>query len=190
MIADSKEHKIEELDLNGKLSKDELQSVLKKEELVEILKNDADDISIRDLMEIYTNMLKEGRYVQKSYHEDYIRFYIKSFSKYLKGLKTDETHYNSYVDMEKLIGAMEHLQKMFEESERDSSPGSKKILYLTSIYSTFVLEEPIHVVGSQFPGGLKVKKNGETYLCPVKDKQKESPNALCKFCIAEQEEGV
>ena len=170
--------KIEEIDLGEKISADELQSVLKKEELVEILKNDADDISIRDLMEIYTNMLKEGK------------FYIKSFSKYLKGLKTDETPYNSYVDMEKLRGTVEHLQKMFEESEKDSSPGSKKILYLTSIYSTFVLEEPIHIVGSQFPGGLKVKKNGETYLCPVKDKQKESPNALCKFCIAEQEEGV
>jgi len=182
--------KIEEIDLGEKISADELQSVLKKEELVEILKNDADDISIRDLMEIYTNMLKEGKYVQRSYHGDYIRFYIKSFSKYLKGLKTDETPYNSYVDMEKLGGTVEHLQKMFEESEKDSSPGSKKILYLTSIYSTFVLEEPIHIVGSQFPGGLKVKKNGETYLCPVKDKQKESPNALCKFCIAEQEEGV
>ncbi|MCE7698668.1 MAG: DUF2115 family protein, partial [Methanobacterium paludis] len=26
--------------------------------------------------------------------------------------------------------------------------------------------------------------------CPVKEKQKENPGAVCGFCIAEQEEGV
>ena len=161
---------------------------LKKVELVEMLKDEADEISVRDIMEIYTEMNREGKYVQKSYHDEYIKFYIKSYLKYLKDLKTDENPYSSYVDMEKLRYTVEHLESLFERHEKYSKPRLKKVLYVTTLYPTFVLEEPIHIIGSQFPGGLKVKKKGETYLCPVKEKQEESPNALCKFCIAEQDE--
>ena len=87
---------------------------LKKVELVEMLKDEADEISVRDIMEIYTEMNREGKYVQKSYHNEYIKFYIKSYLKYLKDLKTDETPYRSYVDMEKLRDTVEHLESLFE----------------------------------------------------------------------------
>ena len=57
---------------------------------------------------------------------------------------------------------------------------------ITSLYTTFILEEPIHPVGSEFPGSLKVTKENNNYYCPVKDNQNENPNAICHLCLAEQ----
>ena len=57
---------------------------------------------------------------------------------------------------------------------------------ITSLYTTFILEEPIHPVGSEFPGNLKVEKRNGIFLCPVKDNQKDNPNAICHLCLAEQ----
>ena len=57
---------------------------------------------------------------------------------------------------------------------------------ITALYTTFILEEPIHPVGSEFPGNLKVEKRNGKYLCPVKDNQKDNENAVCHLCLAEQ----
>jgi uncharacterized protein (UPF0305 family) len=61
------------------------------------------------------------------------------------------------------------------------------IYQIISIYTSYVLDEPIHVVGTEFPGGFKVRYADGKYLCPVKEKQKNNPNAVCGFCIAEQD---
>ncbi|HML04306.1 MAG TPA: DUF2115 family protein, partial [Methanobacterium sp.] len=65
-----------------------------------------------------------------------------------------------------------------------------RIYEVVSLYTTFILEEPIHMVGTLFPGGFRVKFEGKTYYCPVKEKQKDNPGAVCGFCIAEQDEDV
>ncbi|MGB9838807.1 DUF2115 family protein [Methanothermobacter sp.] len=54
------------------------------------------------------------------------------------------------------------------------------------INRTFILSEPLHPVGTPFPGGYSVTEEHGTYYCPVKDKQKDNPSALCDICIAEQ----
>nr|WP_305512372.1 DUF2115 family protein [Methanobrevibacter sp. V14] len=60
------------------------------------------------------------------------------------------------------------------------------IYVITALYTTFILEEPIHPVGSEFPGSLFVEKKGGKFLCPVKDNQKDNTNAICHLCLAEQ----
>ena len=60
------------------------------------------------------------------------------------------------------------------------------IAIMASIYTTFILEEPIHQVGTPFPGSLKVEKKGDVFLCPVKDANIDTPNAVCNICLAEQ----
>ena len=57
---------------------------------------------------------------------------------------------------------------------------------IVSLYTTYILEEPIHPVGTPFPGSLKVEEKDGVFYCPVKDANLESPNAVCKMCIAEQ----
>ena len=84
------------------------------------------------------------------------------------------------------------LKQLKEQENRMSElypadPYFPVIYQIISIYTSFVLDEPIHVVGSEFPGGFKVKYEDGKYLCPVKDKQENNPNAVCGFCIAEQD---
>ena len=80
------------------------------------------------------------------------------------------------------------LKKTFETERMSSSSDDKLplIYVITSLYTTFILEEPIHPVGSEFPGNLKVENRNGTFLCPVKDNQKDNENAICHLCIAEQ----
>lgn len=66
-------------------------------------------------------------------------------------------------------------------------PAFFKIYKIISIYTTFILGEPVHPVGTPFPGGLTVQYDGENYLCPVKERQKNNRGAVCGFCVAEQD---
>lgn len=65
-----------------------------------------------------------------------------------------------------------------------------KIYKIISLYTTFILNEPIHIVGTRFPGGFKVKYENKEYYCPVKESQKDNPNAVCAFCISKQDESI
>ena len=60
------------------------------------------------------------------------------------------------------------------------------IYVITSLYTTFILEEPIHPVGSEFPGKMFVEERNGQYYCPVKGNQEDNPNAICHLCLAEQ----
>ena len=44
-----------------------------------------------------------------------------------------------------------------------------------------------HPVGMPFPGGFTVRQNGDRVLCPIRDKEKDLPAALCNYCPAEQD---
>lgn len=44
-----------------------------------------------------------------------------------------------------------------------------------------------HPVGMPFPGGATVRREGERVLCPIRDKERDLPGALCNFCLAEQD---
>ena len=60
--------------------------------------------------------------------------------------------------------------KHLEYQTRQSKSKFPLVAIMASIYTTFILEEPIHPVGTPFPGSLKVEKKGDVFLCPVKDK--------------------
>ncbi|MCF0125354.1 MAG: DUF2115 family protein, partial [Clostridia bacterium] len=62
------------------------------------------------------------------------------------------------------------LKRTFEKERLSSDKDDKfpLIYVITSLYTTFILEEPIHPVGSEFPGSLKVEKRKGVFLCPVK----------------------
>ncbi|MDV0443976.1 DUF2115 family protein [Methanorbis rubei] len=44
-----------------------------------------------------------------------------------------------------------------------------------------------HPVGMPFPGGAVIRREGNHVLCPIRDKEKDFPTALCNFCPAEQD---
>ena len=176
-------NKLEDLDFTTEITIDELLLVLKKE---------ASEISVTDIMTAHSYLMAEGKYVQENYREEYLRAYVKGFILRLKEIKDNKNKFNGTIDVSELKEAIELLNEQENVLLKIRSKESNffKIYKIISIYTTFVLDEPIHVVGTPFPGGFKVKYENGTYFCPVKDKQKDNPEAVCGFCIAEQDDDV
>lgn len=175
--------RIENLDLNAKIS---------KKYLLSVLRNESDDIHIFDIMTSYVQLVEDGKYVQSSYQKDYLEAYIKGFLMRVKEIRDDKTGYKGHINSKELQDAFNTLKNQEEMIEKERSIESNffRIYEVVSLYTTFILEEPIHIVGTLFPGGFRVKFEGNTYYCPVKEKQKDNPGAVCGFCIAEQDEDV
>ncbi len=174
---------IEKLDFKEKI---------RKKELLIVLKEEAADISIMDIMTAHAYLVDEGKYVQGNYREEYLQAYSKGFILRVKEIRDNKGKFEGFVEPEEIQEALELLneQERMLIKLRSNESHFFKIYRIVSIYTSFVLNEPIHVVGTPFPGGFKVKYENGTYLCPVKDKQKDNPGAVCGFCIAEQDESV
>ena len=141
-------------------------------------------ISIFDMMEFSSQVIKENRYVQESYREDSQKSYIESFLLRVKEISKDENDYRQTIDSKSLSKAIEVINSRFEKEEDESKVSL--IFYMSSIYATFILEESIHPVGTPFPGSLKVELEYGTFYCPVKEDNMDTPNAVCRMCLAEQ----
>jgi uncharacterized protein (UPF0305 family) len=165
---------------------------IKKQELLDILRKEAYEVNITDIMNFYLNLAAEGKYVQEHYMKEYMEAYVKGFILRIKEIKENENHYERFVDKNELKKAFKLLSQQ-EKNIREITGDHRsffKIYTLISLYTTFILDEPIHIVGTLFPGGFRVKYENKKYYCPVKEAQKDNPNAVCGFCIAEQDESV
>ena len=148
-----------------------LQDSIKKSELMGILKKYAHTISVYDLMGLSERMRKEGEYLDEEYREHFLEIYINKDS-------FDET--------------FPILERMFEKDALPGFEGDKfPLVYaVISLYVTYITEEPIHHVGSEFPGNLKVEEINGEYFCPVKEKHMDNVNATCHYCIAKQNPNI
>ncbi len=169
---------------------DDLSKLISNEEyftgnsVLEILKKYSSMISVFDMMEFSSQVIKENRYVQESYREDSQKSYIESFLLRVKEISKDENDYRQIIDSKSLSEAIEVINARFEKEEDESKVSL--IFYMSSIYATFILEESIHPVGTPFPGSLKVELENGAFYCPVKEANMDTPNAVCRMCLAEQ----
>ncbi len=165
-------------------SKDEIS----KEDIMDMLQRYAATISVYDLMLASAHMRKDGEFVQVKYREKYLEIYIKYFIMRMKEVLNNNDYDNSAIDKNAFDDSLPMLKRTFEtERISDSKDDKFPLIYvITSLYTTFILEEPIHPVGSEFPGSLKVEERNGTFFCPVKDNQKDNVNAICHLCLAEQ----
>ena len=162
------------------------QSEITQAELMEILKKYAATISVYDLMLASARMRKDGEFIHASYREKYLEIYIKYFIMRMKEVLNYEDYDDSTIDREAFDESFPMLERTFETEGIGKDDKFPLIYVITALYTTFILEEPIHPVGSEFPGSLKVEERNGIYLCPVKENQKDNPNAVCHLCIAEQ----
>ena len=156
------------------------------ESVLDILKEYAGTISVFDLMKVNAEMIEESKYVQDNYKQKSHEVYAKYFLGRIKDVHADNNTYEHDIDKEEFIDAISTL-KSYHINESVTSKTKFPLIYgIISIYTTFILEEPIHPVGTPFPGSLYVEEKGGKFYCPVKDANLESPNAVCKMCLAEQ----
>lgn len=162
---------------------------LSRAELLDVLKGEAKSISIHQIMQASSFMIKDSKYVQTGYREEFIEAYTKGFIIRIREVKECKLDDHEKLELKDVKEAIELLLKQ-EENRRgndDFDPSFFQIYKIISLYTTFIIDEPIHPVGTPFPGGFEVKLDGKTYLCPVKEGQKDNPGAVCGFCIAEQD---
>lgn len=161
---------------------------LLKEDLLLVLKKYAKTISVFDLMEINSILLNDVKFVQKQYQKEFQEIYAKYFIGRIKDISEDKNSYLNSLNISKFKESVYVLEKQYNENIMTYGSSSKfPLLYpLISLYAIFILEEPIHPVGTPFPGSLKVEEKEGIYYCPVKESQKDTPNSVCNLCIAEQ----
>ncbi len=172
---------IEELDFSMKISKNELLEVIKKE---------ASKIHMHDIMLASAFIHEDAKYMQAGYREDFVENFTRAFINRFKDIKEDKNNYEGYIDTEKLKEFIEVLDNLIKESKIKQELYFLRLAKIVSIYTTFILEASIHPVGTSFPGGFKLKYKNGVYLCPVKDKQLNTPGALCRFCVSKQDKDV
>ena len=154
--------------------------------VLDILKKYSSTISVFDLMDVNCEMINESKYVQESYKKKSHGVYAKYFLGRIKYVKSDKNLYKHETDKNEFIDALSRL-KTYHETESITSKTKFPLIYaIISIYTTFILNEPIHPVGTPFPGSLKVEEKNGVFYCPVKYANLESSNAVCKMCVAEQ----
>ena len=93
---------------------------------------------------------------------------------------------NATVNKDEFIDSVATLKSYQNEESKTSKTKFPLVYGIVSLYTTYILEEPIHPVGTPFPGSLKVIEKDGVFYCPVKEANLEAPNAVCKMCIAEQ----
>lgn len=180
---------MESEDILAELKKLSPNDNITKKELMDILKKYAATISVYDLMLASSRMRKDGEYVQANYREKYLEVYVKYFIMRMKEvLEKEDYNHNTSIDKTSFNESFPMLKRTFEKERLTNAADDKfpLIYVITALYTTFILEEPIHPVGSEFPGSLKVENRNGTFLCPVKDNQKDNVNAICHLCLAEQ----
>lgn len=159
---------------------------ISKDALLEILQKYSGTISVFDLMEVTSELIEDTQYVQEEYRKKSHAIYVKYFLGRIKSIRDDNTQYGENIDKEDFIDSVATLKSYHEEESISSKTKFPLIYAIVSLYTTYILEEPIHPVGTPFPGSLKVIEENGIFYCPVKEANLESPNAVCKMCIAEQ----
>ncbi|UTB31942.1 MAG: DUF2115 domain-containing protein [Methanobacterium sp. ERen5] len=172
---------IEELDLTVNLSRNELKDVVKSE---------AGNIHIKDIMLAASFLRDDAQYMPKSYRDDYIERFSKSFFSRVKEIKEDKKDYPGDVNRMDLVEFLELLDEQSRNARTHQEKCFVKIARIISTYTTFVCQEPIHPLGTRFPGGFVLHLENSKYLCPVKQRQMKNPSALCKFCVSIQDKKV
>jgi uncharacterized protein (UPF0305 family) len=162
---------------------------INRNKFLAMLKNEARLISLQDIMQASLFLIDDARYVQESYRKEYLKAYTLAFITRIKEVKEYKLINNSHIDVLEVKEALELLleQEKVATGADGFDPIFFRIYMIVSLYTTFILEEPVHPVGTPFPGGFKVKFDGSKYFCPVKERQKDNTGAVCGFCIAEQD---
>ncbi|WP_295722461.1 DUF2115 domain-containing protein [uncultured Methanobrevibacter sp.] len=160
-----------------------------KSSLVKILKTQAKTISVYDQMKVINEIKEDLAYTEGPVKENTFEIYAKYFVLRINDVKNDKNTYNNEkFDFDEYIKSIVTLENLYLEKTKtkEKSIEAIKIYFVISLYTTFILEEPIHPVGTKFPGNLELLYKDGIYYCPVKENNKDNPHAVCPFCIAEQ----
>jgi len=169
---------------------DEIPEKMTKMELLEMVKKEASSVHIKDVMDASVYLREDAKYMPPREQKEFIERFTRAFFNRIKDIKNDKNIYPGDVDTEKLAEFIGFLDEQLRRARSRPERCFQRIARMITIYVTFVREEPVHPVGTRFPGGLRVRRVGDVFYCPVKDRQISTPTALCRFCVSRQDPDV
>ena len=176
----------ESLELCDELLKIAHEEKITGNSVLEILKKYCSTITVFDMMTVSAEIIEENKYVQANYREDSQKSYVETFILRVREILADNNDYTKRIDKKEFVDAIKTLMSNRENQTEKSKSKFPLIGCIASIYTTFLLEEPIHKVGTLFPGSLKVEEKDGKFYCPVRDANIDTPNAVCNICLADQ----
>lgn len=159
----------------------EIREEMSLNELKSILKEKINNITLEELYDLSYHFNEDTKYLPREYHKKYTESVLNVIMNRFIILKNDSKHYKGKLPK----GDMENINKLLECQEDKT----KYILNILAVYATYILNEPIHLPKTTFPGLVSINFDGKDYYCPVKKYQIKNDNALCKYCIAKKSEG-
>ena len=163
---------------------------LNKMDLLQILKKEASNIHIKEIMDATSYLNEDARFMPITKQKEYIKRFTKAFFIRIKDIKEDKWHYIGLVDTIQLKDFLNVLEMQKNKAQNHSELCFHNIARIVATYTAFIREESIHPVGTRFPGGFVLRYENGVYYCPVKEKQINTPSALCRFCVSVQDDGV
>ncbi len=155
---------------------------MRAKELLKILKEKAKNFGIYDIIKIRSFLEKDAKYLPENYREEYVNAMIKYYIDTLKEIKNKDLPYDYEIDDNKLKNLLDRIEsfRVYNTEEEQRFIELSKII---CPYLCFIAKKPFHPEYLKFPGGLKIIKKGDSYYCPVKNKQLNK-YSLCEFCVS------
>ncbi|MDF1557511.1 MAG: DUF2115 domain-containing protein [ANME-2 cluster archaeon] len=164
------------------------ESVHDRQTLLLKLKKELTGYSVFDLMKIQAQLENEIKYLPPRYKKMFKEKVGEQLFTNYKAIVSGGTYQNQKLDMELYLEFIENFQTKLDSLTDEHLPDMTVLYHLCALYNIFITLTPPHPEGTPFPGGYFVEKKDGDYYCPVRDKQDDNKDALCRFCIAKQSE--
>ncbi|MDF1531773.1 MAG: DUF2115 domain-containing protein [ANME-2 cluster archaeon] len=162
------------------------ESVHDSQTLLSKLKKELAGYTVFDLMKIQAQLEKESRYLPPGYKKLYKEKMGEQLFGNYKAIISGDAYHNQKLDGELYAEFLNTFQSKLDDRTDEHYPDMTILYHMCALYNIFVTLTPPHPEGTPFPGGFVVEKKGEDYYCPVREKQEDNNEALCKFCVAKQ----
>ena len=160
------------------------ETVFDQQSLLLLLKKELSSYSIFDFMKVQTFFEKDCKDLPLVYKEKFKKKMLGHLFDNFKSILSNKDFQDQSFDIEQYREFLEQFEtKLIDTHEL---PQMSVLYYFSAIYNIFITNTPPHPEGTPFPGGFIVEKIGEEYFCPVKEKQENNVEAICKFCVAKQ----
>ena len=160
------------------------ESVFDQQSLLLLLKKELSSYSIFDFMKVQAFFEKDCRDLPPVYKDKFKKKMLGHLFDNFKSILSSAESRNEPFDMERYEEFLERFGSKLTDTHE--VPQMAVLYYFSAMYNIFITNTPPHPEGTPFPGGFVVEKMGDEYFCPVKEKQEDNIEAICKFCVAKQ----
>lgn len=145
-----------------------------------LIKQTIKEVTLEDLYSLSFFFNDEMIYLPREYKKEYSESVLNVTMNRFLLLKNDENSYPGILE-DRDIAIINKLLKT-------NDTVINNILNIIVIYTTYFLKEPVHPLGTKFPGQVSIYSDGIDYYCPVKKFHLNNEKSLCRICVAKSTE--